>query len=725
MADTQDLLFEIGTEEVPARMLARALAELPAQATAALAAARLTHGDVRVVGAPRRLALLVSALATRQPDLRERVVGPPAGAAFRDGAPTQAAIGFAQKNGVDPSALTLSEVAGKKGQYVVAERFVAGGDTRALLPDLLLGLLTGIAWPKSMRWGWADEAFVRPVQWMVALLGAEVVPVRWRGVEAGRVSRGHRFLAPGPVELAAPADYEAALRRAHVVVDPRLRRELIAAELTRVERDTGLRVRPDDELLAEVTNLVEYPVAIVGEFDRSFLEVPAEIIVTAMRTHQRYFALEDAAGALANRFVTIAGTIVRDPAQVVAGNARVLAARLADAKFFFAEDRKHSFDDWNGKLAKVVFQAKFGEQAKTTGAKIARITAIVDALATRLGVDAGAAVVAHRAAALCKADLASGVVGEFPELQGIMGMHYARAALAAELGGQADVVARAIAEHYQPKGQGAPVPPSLAGALVALADRVDSLVGCFAVGLEPSGSADPYGLRRAAIGVLSILLDRGPGGAGHQAGAGWPLPFDALAEAAIAAYGATLVVPVTARESLDAFVKGRLRGLLVEEGLAALDVDAALGAGWREPCDARLRARDLAVVPGPAREVFKRIANILDDAAGKGIAPAAAVDPARFVATGNAEHGLWDALRGRQDRIAQAVAARRYRDLFAVLVELQPAVSAFFERGDKGGVMVMDPDPAVRANRLALLSTLLEPFRSVADFRLLAAGGAS
>ncbi|MBP6841270.1 MAG: glycine--tRNA ligase subunit beta, partial [Kofleriaceae bacterium] len=340
MADTQDLLFEIGTEEVPARMLARALAELPAQATAALAAARLTHGDVRVVGAPRRLALLVSALATRQPDLRERVVGPPAGAAFRDGAPTQAAIGFAQKNGVDPSALTLSEVAGKKGQYVVAERFVAGGDTRALLPDLLLGLLTGIAWPKSMRWGWADEAFVRPVQWMVALLGAEVVPVRWRGVEAGRVSRGHRFLAPGPVELAAPADYEAALRRAHVVVDPRLRRELIAAELTRVERDTGLRVRPDDELLAEVTNLVEYPVAIVGEFDRSFLEVPAEIIVTAMRTHQRYFALEDAAGALANRFVTIAGTIVRDPAQVVAGNARVLAARLADAKFFFAEDRK-------------------------------------------------------------------------------------------------------------------------------------------------------------------------------------------------------------------------------------------------------------------------------------------------------------------------------------------------------------------------------------------------
>ncbi len=302
------------------------------------------------------------------------------------------------------------------------------------------------------------------------------------------------------------------------MVDPRLRRELIAAELTRVERDTGLRVRPDDELLAEVTNLVEYPVAIVGEFDRSFLEVPAEIIVTAMRTHQRYFALEDAAGALANRFVTIAGTIVRDPAQVVAGNARVLAARLADAKFFFAEDRKHSFDDWNGKLAKVVFQAKFGEQAKTTGAKIARITAIVDALAAeRLGMHDLTA--ARIAAKYCKADLASGVVGEFPELQGIMGMHYARAALAGELSERADLVALCHRRALPAQGAGgAGRRPALAGALVALADRMDSLVGCFAVGLEPSGSADPYGLRRAAIGVLSILLDRGPGGAGHVSG---------------------------------------------------------------------------------------------------------------------------------------------------------------------------------------------------------------
>jgi len=702
-----DLLLEIGGEEIPAKFLARALADLPGLVETRLREARLAYQSIRALGTPRRLAVVVRGLADRQPDLRERVVGPPAQAAFGpDGKPTKAALGFAQKNGVDPTSLEKAEVEGKKGFYVVAQRFVAGQPAVEVLPGLLSELIGAIAWPKSMRWGWGEQAFVRPLHWLVALLDDRVLPVTFAGVRAGRTSRGHRFLAQGPVEIANVGAYVDALRAAHVVVDPDQRRDLVAAELRRVESDTGARVRPDDALLAEVTNLVEYPVGIAGSFDPAFLEVPEEVIVTAMRTHQRYFALEDRSGKLAPRFATIAGTVTRDAEVVRAGNERVLAARLSDARFFFREDLKKPLEEHGAKLDAVVFQAKLGAKADKIGHKIRRIEALVGALAERIRCDRAVALTAAR---LAKADLATGVVGEFPELQGVMGMHYARRS-------HGDAVATAVVEHYLPRGAGGALPTTAEGALVGIADRIDTLVGCFATGLEPTGSADPYGLRRAAIAILQILLDRGPGGERHQAGSGWPLDLDSLIELSAHTFAGAVDVTDTDCGELREFFRGRLRGILVDEGLAALDVDAALGAGFTEPCDARLRARDLAVVPGPAREVFKRIANILDDAAHKGEPMSGEIKPALFVAEGNVEWRLWKAYQAMHERIDAALAAHRYRDLFVLLVELQPTVAAFF---DKGGVMVMDPDPALRENRLTLLSQILAPFARVADFRQL------
>ena len=707
-----DLLFEIGCEEIPAKMLSRALVELPALVEARLTAARLAHAGVRAYGTPRRLAVIVKQLADRQPDLNEEVVGPPAGAAFAaDGSLTKAGQGFAAKNGVDPAALVKREVAGKKGQYVVALRSVVGQAAHGLLPDLLADVARSIAWPKSQRWGWGETTFVRPVQWLVALFGGEVVPLSWAGITSGRHSQGHRFLANRRIEIASADGYVDALRAAHVVVDPQVRLDLVRAELLRLETETGLRVRPDDGLLAEVIHLGEYPVGVSGAFDPSFLEVPAEIIVTAMRTHQRYFAMEHSGGKLANRFATLMATVVKDPTVVQRGNEYVIASRLADAKFFFAEDRKKSLEQWNEKLANVVFQAKLGDKAKTIGHKLARIEAIVKALAERVSTaDKGVAV---RAAQLAKADLASSVVGEFPELQGVMGKHYAR------LAGLPDGVAVAIEEHYFPKGQGAALPSTVEGALVALADRIDTLVGCFAAGLAPSGSADPFGLRRAAIGVLAILLDRGPEGARFVAGAGWPMRIDVLIEIASNTYGSTLAT-AAAREPLREFFRTRLRGLLVDDGVAAQDVDVVLGVNADDPCDARLRARAVAVVPQAAREVFKRIGNILDDATAKKHVVSGNVNPALFAPGGGVEARLWNAFTERQARLADAIERHQYRDSFAVLAELGPDVAAFF---DRGGVMVMDPDPALRNNRLSLLQRIYEPFARIADFRQL--GGAS
>jgi glycyl-tRNA synthetase beta chain len=690
-----DLLFEIGCEEIPAKMLARALAELPVAVEHKLAAARLEWASVRSYGTPRRLAVIVKGLADRQPDLDEQVVGPPATAAFAaDGSLTKAGQGFAAKNGVAPASLVKQEVAGKKGLYVVAQRHVVGHETRALLPALLCELAAGIAWPKSMRWGWSETTFVRPVQWLVALFGGEVVGLEWAGIVAGRKTRGHRFLSPHWIEIASADKYVSTLRDAHVVVDPDARRDLVRAELARLEKETGFCVRRDEALLDEVIDLGEYPVGISGGFDPAFLEVPEEIIVTTMRNNQRYFAMEDAQGKLAPRFVTMMATIVKDPAVVARGNEYVLAARLADAKFFFTEDRKKSFDDWNGKLGDVVFQAKLGDGAKTIGHKIDRIFHVVAALAQQVRANLE---VAGKIARLCKADLASHAVGEFPEVQGTMGKHYAR------LAGLGDAVAEGIEQHWWPKGQGAELPRTTEAALVSLADKMDTICGCFAVGLEPTGSADPFGLRRAAIGIWQILLDRG-----------WGEVMPKLVDACLVELSRQ-GVHIKDRKPLGEFFRARLRGIFIDQGIPPQDADAALAQSFTDPVDARARALACAKISKEAREVFKRVANILDDARGKKLAIGDMPDPARFVA--DVEKNLHAAIvSARQDERA-ARDQRDYGAVFESLEKLRPTVAAFF---DKGGVMVMDPDPKLRDNRLALLHWFITPYMSIADFRLLA-----
>jgi glycyl-tRNA synthetase beta chain len=712
-----DLLFEIGCEEIPARMLARQLVDFPVFVELRLASARLAHKGVRALGTPRRIAIVVKQLADRQPDLNEEVVGPPVSAAFAaDGTVTRAGQGFAAKNGVAPEALQKKEVPGKKGQYVVAVRDVVGQDARALLPGLLTELAAAIAWPKSQRWGWSETTFVRPVQWLVAIHGGEVVPMTWAGQTSGRQSRGHRFLANGPVEIASAEAYVEALRAAHVVVDPDARKDLVRAELDRLASATGLRVRPDEALLGEVIHLGEYPVGVSGEFDPAFLQIPEEIIVTSMRTHQRYFAMEKADGSLANRFATMMATIVKDPVVVQKGNQKVLASRLTDGKFFVAEDRKRSFEAWNTKLDAVVFQAKLGDKAKTIGDKVRRIEKIAAALATFASMTPGDVELVKQAARVCKADLASLAVGEFPELQGVMGRHYAKDF------GLPSAVATAIDEHWWPKGsvsrsqdsleavasrQGAALPTSPAGAIIALADRMDTIVGCFAVGLEPSGSADPFGLRRAAIGIWQILLGR-PEWAGSAYGTLLAATREELAKQD---------VKVKDPDALDAYFCARLRGILTDQGVPAQDADAALAQNFRDPIDARARALACAKISKEAREVFKRVSNILDDARAKGIANEATVDRGLFVA--DVEHNLHTAVAEAQAREQAPRAAKDYPAVFESLERLRPTVAAFF---DKGGVMVMDPDPKLRDNRLALLHWFIAPYLAIADFRLL--GGA-
>jgi glycyl-tRNA synthetase beta chain len=536
---------------------------------------------------------------------------------------------------------------------------------------------------------------VRPVQWLVAVHGGEVVPLSWAGHTAGRQSRGHRFLSPGPVEIASADAYVEALRAAHVVVDQDARKELVRAELVRIEGATGMRVRPDEALVGEVIHLGEYPVGVSGEFDPAFLGIPEEIIVTSMRTHQRYFAMEHADGTLANRFVTMMATIVKDPAVVAKGNQKVLASRLTDGKFFVAEDRKKSFDAWNTKLDAVVFQAKLGEGARTIGDKVRRLEKIAAALATFAGADVE---LVKQAARVCKADLASLAVGEFPELQGVMGRHYAKDF------GLPPAVATAIDEHWWPKGQGAQLPASPAGAIIALADRMDTIVGCFAVGLEPSGSADPFGLRRAAIGIWQILLARPT----------WSTlwtPLFAATRDALGEHGVTLKDP----KNIEEFFRARLRGILTDAGIPAQDADAALAQDFRDPVDARARALACAKISKEAREVFKRVSNILDDARGKKIAIPDAVDPAKFVA--DVEKNLHAAVVDAQAREKDPRSNRDYPAVFESLERLRPTVAAFF---DKGGVMVMDPDASLRDNRLALLQWFIAPYLSIADFRLLA-----
>ena len=697
MSNLHTLAFEIGTEEIPAFDLHRATAQLARLVPDALDAVRIPHGEVAVHTTPRRLVAIVEDVAESTEALEETFRGPSAKIAFdAEGNPTKAAVGFARGKGVDVDALEVREEKGV--EYVFAARRVEARDAAELLPEVLEGVIAGIAWPKSCRWGSTSEYFSRPVRWIVAMLDERVVPVRFAGLEAGNLTRGHRFLSPGPHEVPTASALLDVLEGAHVVTSEQARERAIREGVARIEEECGARAELPEKTLLEVVNLCEQPTVLAGAFDEEFLQVPEEIIVDAMLMHQRYFPLYDEDGKLTNRFIVVSNGDPACAATIADGNERVVRARLSDAKFFYEEDLKRPLEAYVERLDEVVFQESLG----TMRAKAERITALARHLAADAGLSAADAAVAERAAHLAKADLVTSAVVEFTSVQGVMGSYYAAAC------GEGDKVARAIADHYRPRFAGDALPASAAGRIVAMADKLDTICGLIAAGQGPTGSSDPFALRRSALGILSMLLDEG-----------LPLRVGLVRaiDAALASYAAQGVAfdAQAVREEVADFFIARAKVLLRDEGRAPDTIDAVLAAGVREPVEfaSRVRALDAAREGDPdafadLATAFARANNLRDASLG------AEVDEGLL---SEVERALSCAVAQAESRVGSALAADDYPSALAELAGLRKPVDAFFE-----GVMVMDEDRALRENRLRLLNRFVAVFEGVADFGKMAKG---
>lgn len=686
------LVFEIGTEEIPSSPLYAAITDLTADAERALKEARLPYAEITVQGSPRRVVLTVTELGERAEDITLRVKGPAAKAAFdAEGNPTRAAEGFARSRGVAPADLVVEAADG--GEYVFAVVEESGRPAVDIMPTLLASLAEGIDWPKSMRWGSGDTRFSRPVRWLLALYGSDVVPVTFAGLTADRVTHGHRFLAPGPHPVASAEEYPLALETGLVVVDPETRAETIREEIAAAARAEGAEAVVPEKTFAEVVNLVERPTVGVGRFDADFLVVPREVLETAMESHQRYFPLQGADGALLPAFVVVHNGDPARTAEIVRGHERVIRARLADAAFFYNEDLKTPLAERLPSLQEIVFQERLG----TVGDKATRISRLAGLLAGMLDAGDGTRAHAGRAGLLAKADLVTSVVVEFPSLQGVMGRYYALAS------GEDAEVADAIVEHYRPRFAGDEPPASTAGKLVSMADKLDTLAGIFAIGLQPTGSADPYALRRAAIGLLAILLDTG---------ARFSLTT-AIAEA-VAGYGEALAGNDTAlaTASIHEFVLGRLQGMLRDRGNAYDTVDAVLAVAGDDPADAADRATALTAFRAAETAIedlsvaYTRARNLSQPDLGT------TADPMMMAPE---ELALFDALAIAEERADAAFAERDYAGVLGTLAELRGPIDTFFD-----AVLVMDPDPTLRDNRLRLLNRFVALFSRFADFSKLA-----
>ncbi len=688
---SRHLVFEIGAEEIPSAPLYAAVTQLKDRAEKALDDAHLEYGTIAVYASPRRLALVVHELAERQADVTLRHKGPAVKAAFdADGNPTKAAEGFARGKGVTIADLTTEETDG--GSYVFAIVEQTGRPTGDVLPALLADLVGGLDWPKSMRWGSGTARFIRPVRWLVALFGDEIVDVEYAGVKAGRTSIGHRFLG-GPVEIPTAGAYVESLTSVMVLADPAVRSSAIRNAVEEAGSAHGSRAVVPEKTFAEVVNLVEWPTVGVGHFDEAFLAVPREVLEEAMESHQRYFPVENADGTLAPHFIVVHNG---DPARtdaIIAGHERVIRARLSDAAFFYTEDLKHPLEAYVEKLSSIVFQEKLG----SLGDKVARIEALTRALAAMSGAAPDDEAYAVRAAHLAKADLVTHAVVEFTSLQGLMGRYYALAS------GESEGVAEAIVDHYKPKFAGDTAPRSVAGMLVSAADKLDTIAGIFAIGQAPTGSADPFALRRFGIGILTMILD-----------AGLAITLDESIAAALEGYRDVLpAMDVEAvGSSIKAFLLGRLEGIMRDRGHAYDTVAAVLAVAGDDPADALARAEALTAVRAEADAIedlsvaFSRARNLSK--------PELGVD-ADVAIMGAQDAALAAALDGAEGAAREALVRRDYTGTLRVLAELRPPIDAFFD-----GVLVMDPDDAVRTMRLQLLNRFVAVFADFADLGALA-----
>ena len=695
MAETRDFLFEIGTEEMPSAPLMNAVKQFGPLVERGLSEAGLAHGEVRVISSPRRLAVIVADVATATDEVHEVKRGPAASIAFdADGNPTKAAEGFARKCGVPATELIRREDTDGR-EYVFAEKNIPSAPAEPILSALCERAIAGLEWPnyRSQRWGSTHETFVRPIRWLCVLLGSEVVPVRYADVVSGNTTRGHRVLGPGEHVVAEPAVYEQVLEEAGVLSEER-RRAVIAEGIARVEAErSGAHVDTPKKVLDEVVNLCEWPTVLVGRFDEEFLAVPHEIICESMLSNQRYFPIYDASGALTREFVVVANGRPECAETIIDGNERVVRARLYDAKFFYDEDLKVSLEEFRLRLAEVAFQEKLGSVL----AKSERIEDLALAIAHEARVGANTASDAQRAAHFAKADLVSGAVVEFTSQQGVMGGYYALAA------GETPAVAAAIRDHYRPRFAGDALPEGTAGCIVAVADKLDTIAGMFAIGEPPTGSKDPFALRRSAIGVINILRER--------LGCG----YEALVAAALDAYAEQGIVfdKDEVAVAVCGFLKGRMEQMARDAHVPA-DVVTAVSAGSvSAPADFFALAEALRDARESDPETFENLAvayarasHLADTTLG------VEVDESLM---GEAERELLLATDAARDAVALALEKKDFAAVIASLAALREPIDRFFE-----DVMVMDEDPALRVNRLKLLNRFETVFADVADMGALA-----
>lgn len=678
----KDLLLEIGTEEVPAHVMPGVLAQLKERAEKAFQENRIAFASVRTLGTPRRMALLVKDLAEKQADVTSENRGPSVKIAFdADGKPTKAAQGFARGQHVAPEDLV------EKDGYVYAVVHETGKETAELLKTLLPELICALSFPNNMRWGSLEFKFIRPIRWLVALFDSEVIPFEVANVISGRVSRGHRFLSQGDFSIAKADDYEKDCEAQYIIVDPEKRKAMIRAQIEAVAKENGGRAEITDDLLEEVLYLVECPTALCGRFEEKYLQLPPEAVITPMRDHQRYFPVKDDAGKLLPLFITVRNGGKEYLETVQHGNERVLRARLADAQFFFDEDRKKSLEEHRDKLKTVVFQQGLG----TMYEKTERLAQLADFIADEIGADEKAHKHARRAALLSKADLVTGMVTEFTELQGIMGREYAK------LDGECEKVAIAIDEHYMPRFAGDAQPQTTAGRIVSTADKIDTIVGTFHLGKIPTGSQDPFALRRQALGLVHMVIE-----------AKYHLSISRLVAKAMDLYGIT-EAEERAKMQADVaeFLRLRLRNVLEAEQIRYDAADAVLG-DVDDIYNVLLRARAVTAFTGQkdaaqSMQAFVRVANIARKSA------AETIYPERFHIA--EEMALYQAYTSTKSAVESLVSGEDFEGAIDALTELAAPIDAFFDN-----VMVMDKDEAIKDNRLALLRGVDGIIREVADF---------
>ena len=685
----KELLLEIGTEEIPAAFFPKALTDLAEIAGREFAENRIPHGEIKTMGTPRRLFLSVRETSERQEDQVIEKLGPARRACYdAAGNPTQAATGFARGQGVEVS--ELGTVVTPKGEYVCARKKISGNATETILPAILSKIIVSIPFRKSMRWADFDFRFARPLHWIVALYGGKIVPFTIGGIESGSASRGHRFMNPAEFTVTDGDHYVSELRSRYVIVDPAEREEMIAAETQKAARAVGGTVFPAPELLQMVTFLTEYPNVVCGSFDREYLKLPGEVLTTTMISHQKYFPVVDENGSLLPYFITVNNTLPTDPNVVKRGNERVIRARLADARFFFEADQKIPLAERVSSLQEIVFHTLLG----TSYEKALRFQKLAAWIADQVAPAARENV--QRAALLAKADLTTQMVGEFAELQGVMGRAYAL------LSGEDPRVAHAIYEHYLPIAAGGDLPETDEGAIVGIADKMDSICGFFGVGLLPTGTADPYALRRQALGIINIILKKR-----------YRLPLSALIDQSLAILAPLLKKPaLETKAAVLEFFRGRLQNQLASQSFSYDVIEAVLSADMDDlvSTDERIRAMETFKNDPDFQALalaFKRVENITRGCANGVVNP-------ELLAV-QEEKDLYASFLKATETVTNLVLSGSYSEAFAELAAMRKPVDRFFD-----AVMVMAKEEEIRVNRLSLLKNISDLFHKLADFSKIA-----